>query len=477
SPVGTTPEPLRVCDDAVADGITRFDLTVVEAEVLGTLDPAGFDLYYFEDFNQAVLAGDSALPPPIDDSQAVPDPANYFNTNSPYSDIIYILIVSNENGTIAPNPVSSEGWYDVVELELFVDPLPEDFGPFRYELCDDDLQGSTLTDEISTFDLTSIEPEVTNGLPYTVIWFLDYAHEAADDAIPNPTTFQNTATPQTIIGRVTSEFGCKTLVELTLEVFPNPNPNFDPTPLELCDDDDDGIVGGWDPSLADADIIDGEADVSVTYYETEAEAIAGVAGTEILFPYTNIDPFSQIIFARVEKDVPPATLACFTIVELELRVIALPEKPLMPPFADPFIGCDENGNGMGLFNLTLQDEGVLGNQDPADFVAPIKYYDTSFADALAGLPNTEIPNPTTYLSPGGVTIWVRLESAITGCVRVTPFQLELELFPTIGVGNDLTLCDDMVNRSTDTDGISTFDLTVNDALITMGDQNLEVFYY
>src|SRR5690606_21257358 len=189
SPVGTTPEPLRVCDDAVADGITRFDLTVVEAEVLGTLDPAGFDLYYFEDFNQAVLAGDSALPPPIDDSQAVPDPANYFNTNSPYSDIIYILIVSNENGTIAPNPNSAEGCYDIVELELFVDPLPEDFGPFRYELCDDDLQGSTLTDEISTFDLTSIEPEVTNGLPYTVIWFLDYAHEAADDAIPNPTTF------------------------------------------------------------------------------------------------------------------------------------------------------------------------------------------------------------------------------------------------------------------------------------------------
>ncbi len=44
SPVATEPEPLRKCDDAVADGFTLFDLTEVAAEVLGALDPAGFDL-------------------------------------------------------------------------------------------------------------------------------------------------------------------------------------------------------------------------------------------------------------------------------------------------------------------------------------------------------------------------------------------------------------------------------------------------
>ncbi len=479
SPVGTTPEPLRLCDDPVADGITRFDLTVVRDKVLGTLDPLGFDLYYYEDFNQAVLAGDLAITTMPDFSQAIPDPTNYFNTNDPYNDTIYILIVSNSGGIIPPNPNSAEGCYDIVELELFVDPLPADLGPFDYELCDDELQGSTLTDGISTFDLTSINPDVVNNDPtLTVVWFFSYADEAADNPIPNPTTYQNIATPQTVIGRVTSEFGCNTLVELTLTVLPNPNPNFNPTPLELCDngpDGDDGIASGWDPSLADNDIKNGELDVTVTYYDTRPKAEAGLAGTEIIPPYTNTVPFNQIIFARVEKDVPPATLGCYTIVELELIVIALPDKPKMPPFQNPFIGCDDNGNGTGTFNLTLQDEGVLGDQDIANFV-PITYYDTSLADALAGV--NAIVNPTIYgPAAGGETIWVRLESLVTGCVRVTEFTLALELFPTIGVGDDLTECDDLTLDSTDTDGLAIFDLTVNTPLIQMGNINLEVFYY
>ena len=474
SPVGTPPaEPLRKCDDAVADGQTFFDLTVVAPEVLGTLDPLGFDLYYYEDLAEATLAGDLALTAP-DFSQAIPDPTNFFNSTNPQT--IYILIVSNAGGTIPPNPNSAEGCYDIVELVLIVDPRPDDLGPFAMELCDDELQGSTLDDEISTFDLTSQNVLVTGGdATITVTWFASLADEAADIPIPDPTMYQNTATPQTVIGRVTSEFGCSTLVTLTLTVLPNPNPNTTPDPLELCDDDDDGIVGGWDLTLANADIIFGEPDVSVLYYEDLADAIAGLPGSEITMPYTNIVPFVQTVYARVVKNIPPASVGCFTIVELELHVIDLPDMPLMPPFADPFIGCDESGSGTAIFDLTLQDEGVLGVQDPADFL-PITYYELQ-ADADAGIPGTEILNPTTYISGGGQTIWVRLESLVTGCARITPFELEIELFPTIGPGNDLVLCDDEVNGSTNNDGISTFDLTVNTPLITLGDPNLEVFYY
>src|SRR5690606_27534764 len=130
-----------------------------------------------------------------------------------------------------------------------------------------------------------------------------------------------------------------------------------------------------------------------------------------------------------------------------------------------------------IFDLTRQDAGVLGSQDPANFVLPITYYDTSLADALAGIPGTEIEDPSNYIASGGETIWVRLESLITGCVRVTPFQLEIELFPTIGDPLDLSKCDDMVNGSTDTDGLSTFDLTENTPLITLGNPKLTISYY
>src|SRR5690606_28096349 len=99
-----------------------------------------------------------------------------------------------------------------------------------------------------------------------------------------------------------------------------------------------------------------------------------------------------------------------------------------------FVGCDENGNGSGSFDLTRQNNGVIGDQDPINF-APITYYDTSYADAIAGV--NAIPDPTTYgPAVGGEPIWVRLESLVTGCVRVTEFTLALELFPDIGVGDD-----------------------------------------
>ncbi|AFL80355.1 hypothetical protein Aeqsu_0852 [Aequorivita sublithincola DSM 14238] len=475
SPVGVTPDPLRVCDDAVADGITRFDLTVVRDEVLGTLDPLGFDLYYFEDFSQAVAAGDLAITPTPDFSQAIGDPTNFFNATNPQT--IYILIVSNAGGTIPPNPNSAEGCYDIVELILIVEPRPEDLGPFEWELCDDELQGSTLTDGISTFDLTSRTAQVTNNIPtLTVTWFLTYADETADNPIPNPELFQNTETPQTIIGRVTSAFGCNTLVTLTLTVLPNPSPNFDPIPLTLCDNGingDDGIAEGWDLTLADDDIIDGEDDVAVLYYDTYARAEAGLAGTEIVMPYTNTSN-PQIVYARVTKTVPPATLGCFTIVELKLIVTPLPDKPKKPAFSDPFIGCDNSGSGTGIFNLTLQNDGVIGDQDPADFVLPITYYLLE-AEAIAGTPS--IVGPESYIASGGEIIWVRLESSVTGCVRISSFELALELFPTIAVGADLTECDDLTFNSTDTDGTSIFNLTVNTSVINGGNSDLDVFYY
>jgi len=172
------------------------------------------------------------------------------------------------------------------------------------------------------------------------------------------------------------------------------------------------------------------------------------------------------------SDVPPASVGCYTIVALELIVIPLPDMP-DATFQDPFIICDESGNGQAIFDLTLQDLSVLGIQDPTAFVLPITYYEDPL-DADAGI--NWIDPANAFLS-GGQTIWVRLESLLTGCARVTQFEIEVGLFPTIGTGDDLFLCDDQINGSTLDDGLSTFDLTVNTPLITLGDPTLSVFYY
>ncbi len=470
SPVAVTPaEPLRECDDdGTQDGFRIFDLTVVEPEVLGGMSPVEFDIYYYEDETDAINAGDVALTAP-DFSLAIATPTNYLNTGNPQT--IYILVVGNVNSTMPNNGAS--GCYDIVELELIVDPLPEDFGPFEMMLCDDELNGSTSDDEVSTFDLTSQDAAATGGDDTLVVtWYETPADEAANNPIMGPDMYQNTSTPQTVIGRVTTEQGCSITITLTLTVLPNPTPNQNPTPLELCDDDDDGLVGGFLLTDRDAEIIDGEPDVNVLYYEGLQEAIDAVAGTEIVSPYTNITPNTQVVYARVTRDTPPATVPCYSIVELTLNVIALPDMP-DATFRDPFLSCDTDGSGQAVFDLTEQDTAVLGAQDAVDF-EPITYH-PSQVDADM---NTNAIDPAdAYVSTGGETIWVRLESLVTGCARVTPFDLVVGAFPTIGVGNDLFECDDELNGSTPDDGISTFDLTVNTALINLGDDTLVVEYY
>ncbi|MEL6812119.1 MAG: hypothetical protein AAFP76_12370, partial [Bacteroidota bacterium] len=295
SPMATTPaEPLRLCDDSVPDGFTNFDLTVVEPEVYGTMDPTQFDIYYYVFESDAITAGMNALTAP-DFSLAIPNPTNFLNSSNPQT--IYILVVGNTTSTSPPNPNGAEGCYDIVELELIVDPLPLDLGPFEMFLCDDELNGSTPTDQISTFDLTSQNDAATGGdLTLSVTWYETPADEAADIPIPDPTMYQNVGTPQTIIGRVTSAFDCRTLVTMTLTVLPNPTPNPAPTPLEVCDDDDDGFVSTFDLTLKDAEITAGEPDVTITYYEDLLAAEAGVAGTEIVGLYTNIVANSQIVY-------------------------------------------------------------------------------------------------------------------------------------------------------------------------------------
>ncbi|MEZ4858910.1 MAG: hypothetical protein R2781_08885 [Flavobacteriaceae bacterium] len=469
-PMATEPQPLRKCDDVVADGITTFDLTVVELEVLGTMDPLEFDLYYYEDELEAIAAGDVALTAP-DFSQAIPNPTSYLNTSNPQT--LYILVVGNGNSTLPNNGAS--GCYDIVPLQLIVDPLPANLGPFEVFLCDDELQGSTPTDEISTFDLTLQDLVLTGGDPdLTVSWYATPGDELSDNPIVDPTLYQNTITPETVVARIESGFGCRTVVTVTLTVLPNPTPNMSPTPITACDngdttgDFDNGLSSGFDLTLRDTEILAGDPDVSILYYETLAEAEAGLPGTEIVGLYTNTVPYSQIVYARVFFDVPPAVLPCYTIVALELIVTPLPEAPTLD-FIDPMFSCDEDGDGQALFDLTQNDPFVIGGN--TDYLAPT-YYE-SLADAEAGI--NAIASPEAFIS-GGQTIWVRLESAVTGCARISSFELEVGEFPVLGLGDDLYLCDDLASGST-TDGVSLFDLTQNTDLITQGNVDLTVFYY
>ncbi|AFL81945.1 hypothetical protein Aeqsu_2488 [Aequorivita sublithincola DSM 14238] len=454
SPIANTPAPLRKCDDAVADGFTFFDLTVAATEVLGSLNPLGFDLYYYEILADATTAGDLAITNP-DFSQAVSNPQSYFNIQA-YAQDIYILLVSNANGTIPPNPNSAEGCYDIVSLPIIVNLTPPDYGPFGMMLCDDELNGSSPTDGISTFDLTVNNLVITGGDPTLIVtWYQTLADEQNEIPILNPESYQNIATPQTVIGRVENAFGCKTLVTLTLSVLPNPSPNTNPTPLIVCDDNYDGIYGSWDLTLRDTEILNGELDVSIYYYVSEAEAQAGVPGTEITMPYTNTVPFNQVVYARVTNNVPPALLGCYTLVQLELIV---KERPPITQPNNLFID-EGDGDGFAIFDLTVNIPVMLAGLNPSDYEV---YFFENLADANNGI-NPIVNSTTDANTINPQTIYVRIDTLNTGCFEIASFLILTDETAPDADGDGIANEDEDINGNgnlndddTDGDGIPNY---------------------
>lgn len=183
SPLITTPEPLELCDDD-DDQQAIFDLTQVEAEVLDGLDPNNYNITYHDDAQEAE-----------DGVDAITNAGGYENVSNPQT--IWIRVT---------DPNTPTGCYNVVELELIVNPLPVAVQPTNLELCDDELSGSD-TDELSVFDLTVKEGEITGGdNSINIVWYETPADFQAGIEIPNPTAYTNIiATNQTIVAQLIDE--------------------------------------------------------------------------------------------------------------------------------------------------------------------------------------------------------------------------------------------------------------------------------
>ena len=135
-------------------------------------------------------------------------------------------------------------------------------------------------------------------------------------------SYSNTSNAQTIYLRGENEItGCYSTITLDLRVNPIPSPVV-PDPIEECDEDNDGFTF-FNVEDNEVDIINGELDIVLSYYETTTNAENAV--DPIISPYYNIVPDSQIIFVRAENIVT----GCFTIVEQELVTIPSPELPLI----------------------------------------------------------------------------------------------------------------------------------------------------
>ena len=379
---------------------------------------------------------------------------------------IWIRVTDNTNSCATVRP-----------LVLIVNPLPVLVQPDPLELCDVNNPG----DEVEEFTLEDANAQILNG--QTGITLTYYDTQANADA--GTTTgelfspYANTSNAQTIYVRASIDVtGCYDTITLDLRVNPIPSPIATPLAYEECDDDNDGFAS-FDLESQSATIINGEPGVTAIYYETMEDAQSMT--NPLVSPYDNIVVNMQTIYVVVVNTgtmTTPAT-GCFTIVELPLVVLPAPVVDLEADLiTDGYVICDDDGDGFAQFDFdTVITPDVYDAQNPADYVLT---YHLTQADAESG--NNPITNTSNYTNVSNPqTIYIRLESLLNGCVTTTAsFEISVSLPPVIdpNYDNELSQCDDLdADYYEANDGVTAFDLTVEDAEIVNGNASWVVVYY
>jgi len=427
-PPANTPATLAVCDPN-NDCFAPFNLNDAMVGIVGSATPpAGVTVTFHETLTDATNGQT-----PIG------------NTSS------YTNIVMCDQVLYASVAYDATGCRTVVEVTLHVNLTPQAVEIDPIPVCDDD------TDGIGTFDLNAAIPSILGTLDpatHTVTFYLTQSDaQTPANQITNVLGFHNTtAGGQIIWVRVEdNNTGCFDVIDLELIV--NPKPLLPPTPTgaavpySLCDYNNPGDeIEEFDLSTQIPGILNGQTGVTVTFYETQADALAPANALPNL--YLN-GPNAQTLWVRMENQLT----GCFVLTTMDLRVEPLPEL-IPPPAADTTL-CDADGDGFAEFDLDALVPDMLQGAPNIS----VTFHET-LTDAQNGVNPEASPylNIVAYLQP----MYVRAENTLTGCWSVMMIELHAIPSPVVPPLDDIIQCDtDALNQ----DGFSIFNLTAQENMI------------
>ncbi|WP_339917578.1 choice-of-anchor L domain-containing protein [Yeosuana marina] len=335
-----------------------------------------------------------------------------------------------------------------------VDPISD------YLLCDD-LSG----DATEIFDLQTKNTEILSSLPpanYNNLKYYYNESDARSGINPITTPISNTSNPQQVFVAIENlDTGCFSYAPINLVV--NLIPNIaTPSTLEVCDNDatPNGITD-INLTLKDSEIANGQANVSVSYHFTQADALTG--NNPIISPYVNASsPNSESFFVRATDTLS----SCFNVTTLDVNIT---NSPIINRDTQYIDACDTDHDSFASFDLTEVIPNVLDGLSPTGLT--IAFHET-FDDAESG--SNPIPNPTNYLNtaPDVQTVFIRVQDDSTGCPTIVPIEVHTNLLLTGTNIEDFALCDDAAN-----DGIADFYLNIITTQIANELPNIDVIYY
>ncbi|MEO7173456.1 MAG: hypothetical protein ABIW86_11650, partial [Flavobacterium sp.] len=445
TPVATEPDDYELCDYTGAADYETFDLTTVIPQVLGSLDPTTHTVTFYT--SQAAAESGTG---------------NITGTSAYTSNTATIYIRVEVNAT---------GCYDIVTLQLIVNPLPNSTQPNypQYSLCD-----TTGAVGFETFDLASqVTPILLGQTGMDVTFYPSLTDANADtNVINNNPLYPNLQYPNQIIYvqtlgiRITNhDTGCYVVSTMDIRVEPLPTPIPPTTPYTVCDDNQDGFAN-FDLASLLPGLLNGMTTYTITFHETIDDANSADNPIDTSVPYFSIDPFVQIIYVRAEDNVTH----CYSTLPI---VLSADPSPVAPVNLDPITICDQDSNPQSastLLDLTQRTPDALAQQTGAATDYTVTYYTTQL---LAEGGTAPIVNDASYNGTDGQTIWVRVEHNTTHCFNIGSFLLEINTPLLLTTPTPLSVCD---GDAAPNDQHHAFDLTVKNTEINQG-TGYTVTYY
>ncbi|MQP24483.1 T9SS type B sorting domain-containing protein [Flavobacterium sp. LMO8] len=195
--------------------------------------------------------------------------------------------------------------YNTTSFNLVVNPLPVIASPIILKQCDTD------TDAITSFNLTEANGRISSQ-PNLVFTYHTSLPNAISGTAPitNPTEYIS-ANNGRVWARIVNENGCARTSEVNLVVSTTvinlPNPYV----LPACDDyidASDPNADGFDyfnlssiDSVITSPFPAGQS-YTVTYYETESDALQEINAIPNITNYRNITAFDQIVWVRIDSN-------------------------------------------------------------------------------------------------------------------------------------------------------------------------------
>jgi gliding motility-associated-like protein len=246
------------------------------------------------------------------DNIAITNSTSYTNISNPQP--IFVRAQFDENG----NGIQDVGecYSTDMSFNLVVNHNPIIIQPDVIRICNNQIN--------TDYDLTERVNQITGGDTSIILSYFETQLDLDNNnPILNPTSYANTLLDRDILVLATEANTCTSIITLSLKTILYDNLNQNPLPIEECEIDNNGF-DFFDITRRETEILNGlnAVDFTFTYYENEADAIAGnnnsIASST---NFENTQSVTQTIYARVL----PIANECFVVVPITLVVNPVPE--------------------------------------------------------------------------------------------------------------------------------------------------------